>query len=334
MNKIVLTAVGGDTDETVSLVQDSAPEPGANDVLVTVEAAPVNNADLLFAAGWFGVYPHVPNAMGAEGVGRVTKAGRGVSSSLVGRRVVILPNFVHGTWADQVVVPADNVVAVTEKADPLQLAMLPVNPATAYALLHDYADLRPGDWIGMNMANSAVGQYVIPLAKRAGINVLAVVRREETVQQVRDLGAALVVTEGDDLGERAGKALEGRQLRLLLDGVGSPGQLEALVPSVEAGGTVVAFSSATGQSPVLPLADLIYRGISLRSFFILNWIRDTPRAELERVYGELAELVEAGVINAAVEATYPLAQHRQALAHAAKSGRSGKVLFVPTDRAA
>jgi NADPH:quinone reductase-like Zn-dependent oxidoreductase len=333
MSKIVLTAVGGDTNETVSLVTEPVSEPAANEVLVTVEAAPVNHADLLFAAGWFGVYPEVPNAMGAEGVGRVAKVGAGVSGSLVGRRVVILPTFVQGTWADRVVVPAANVVAVSEKADPLQLAMLPVNPATAYALLHDYVDLRPGDWIGTNMANSAVGQYVIALAKRAGVNVLAVVRREEAVQQVRDLGAAHAVVEGDDLAERVGKALDGKQLRLLLDGVGSSDLLGALVPSVEAGGTVVAFSSATGQSPSLPLPDLIYRGVSLRSFFILNWIGKTPRAELERVYGELAELVEKGVINAAVEATYPLARHQEALAHAAKGGRSGKVLFVPAERA-
>ncbi|WP_329459620.1 zinc-dependent alcohol dehydrogenase family protein [Streptomyces sp. NBC_01497] len=329
MNKIILTAVGGNTDETVALVQEPTPTPGADEVLVAVEAAPVNNADLLFAAGWFGVYPQVPNAMGAEGVGRVVAVGAGVSSSLVGERVLVLPTFVQGTWADQVVVPAGNVVPVTGKADPLQLAMLPVNPATAYSLLHDYVELRAGDWVGIDMANSAVGQYVIALAKKAGVNVLAVVRREETVPLVRELGATLVVVDGEDLGDRVAQALDGKQLRLLLEGVGGTEPLEQLARSVEAGGTVVAFSAATGQSPALPLADLIYRGVVLRSFFILNWIRTTPRAELERIYAELAELVEQDVINATVEATYPLAKHQEALAHAARTGRTGKILFVP-----
>jgi NADPH:quinone reductase-like Zn-dependent oxidoreductase len=126
------------------------------------------------------------------------------------------------------------------------------------------------------------------------------------------------------------KALEGTPLRLVLEGTGDPAQVAELVRSVEAGGSVVTFAAATGQAPALPLADLIYRGISLRAFFILNWIRDTPHEKLERVYAELAQLVEQGVIGATVEATYPLDRFRAALAHAQQTARSGKILFTPS----
>lgn len=334
MSHLFLTAVGGDPNETVQLDQDSDLTVGAEDVLVAVDAAPVNPADLLFTLGWFGVYPQVPNALGAEGTGRVLQAGAAADPNLVGRRVIILPTFVQGTWADKVVVPARNVIAVTEKADPRQLAMLPVNPATAYALLNDYADLKPGDWIGLNLANSGVGQYVIALAKRRGIKTLAVVRREEAAKRVRELGADLVVIEGADLGDRVAEALGGKQLRLLFEGAGGPEQVGELIRSVEASGSVVTFSAVTGQAPVVPLGDLIYRGISLRAFFILNWIRDTPRPELERIYTELAELVAEGAIGATVEATYPLDRYREALAHAGQQERSGKILFTPGQQAA
>jgi NADPH:quinone reductase-like Zn-dependent oxidoreductase len=138
-----------------------------------------------------------------------------------------------------------------------------------------------------------------------------------------------VVVDGDNLGDRVAQALDGARLRLLLEGTGDPAQIAELVRSVEDGGSVVAFSAATGQPPSLPLADLIYRGISLRAFFILNWIRNTPRERLERIYAELAELVAEGAIGAAVEATYPLGQFRAALAHAQQSGRHGKILFTP-----
>ncbi|WP_410813915.1 zinc-dependent alcohol dehydrogenase family protein [Micromonospora sp. 067-2] len=328
MSHLFLTAVGGDPTETVQLDENSQLSVGDGEVLVAVEAAPINPADMLFALGWFSVYPQVPSPIGAEGVGRVVQAGPGADQALVGRRVVILPTFVHGTWADQVVVPAQNVIPVTENADPLQLAMLPVNPATAYALINDYVTLRPGDWIGLNLANSAVGQQVIALAKQAGVKTLAVVRREDAAQQVRELGADLVVLDGDNLGNRVAEALDGTQLRLLLEGTGSPEQVAELVRSVEAGGSVVTFASVTGQSPALPLGDLIYRGVSLRAFFVLNWLRDTPRAELVRIYTELAELVERGVLRTAVEATYPLRKHREAIGHAARQERGGKVLFV------
>ncbi|GAA0389343.1 zinc-dependent alcohol dehydrogenase family protein [Microbispora corallina] len=334
MSRLVLTAVGGDLQDTVALVEDQDPPLAPGDVLVEVDAAPINNADLLFTMGWFSAQPQLPQALGAEGVGRVVRAGEDVDRTLVGRRVLILPTFVHGTWTDQVVVPASAVVpiSVTDGADALQLAMLPVNPATAYALLNDYAALRPGDWIGLNLANSAVGHHVIALARRAGIRTLAVVRREAAAEQVRALGADAVVVDGADLGERISAALGGERLRLALEGTADPGQTAALVQSLEDGGTVVTFAAATGQAPSVPVGDLIYRGIVLRAFFILNWIRDTPRKELEGVYAELADLVEQGVLKAPVEATYPLRDHRAALAHAARAERSGKVLFVPRDR--
>jgi NADPH:quinone reductase-like Zn-dependent oxidoreductase len=117
---------------------------------------------------------------------------------------------------------------------------------------------------------------------------------------------------------------------LLLEGTGDPAEVAKLVGVVEEKGTVVAFASATGQSPSIPLADLIYRGISLRSFLILHWIRDTTRDRLEAIYRELAELVAQGVISAEVEATYPLDEYQVALAHAQRTVRAGKVLFTPS----
>ncbi|GIF49298.1 NADPH:quinone reductase-like Zn-dependent oxidoreductase [Asanoa ferruginea] len=327
MSRLILTAVGGDPDQTVELDDDHDLTVGPDDVLVTIEAAPINPADQLFMLGWFGVYPQVPNPVGAEGVGRVTAAGPAVDQALVGRRVIILPTFVQGTWADQVVVPARNVVPVTDQADPKQLAMLPVNPATAYALLNDYVTIQPGDWIGLGLANSGVGQNVIALAKRAGIKVLAIVRRDDAAKQATALGADRVVIDGEHLGARIADALDGAKLRVLFDG-GAPG-LDALAPHIASGGTVVTFSSVTGAPPTVPLADLIYRGISLRAFYILNWVQTTPREKLERVYGELADLVAQGVLGTEVEATYPLTQYREALAHAGQQQRTGKILFVP-----
>jgi 2-desacetyl-2-hydroxyethyl bacteriochlorophyllide A dehydrogenase len=329
VSQLVLKAVGGDLANNISLIPDADVSPSADDVVVAVEAAPINNADLLFGAGLLGVYPDVPAPLGGEGVGRVVQAGAGVDPALIGRRALILPTFRYGTWAATTVVPARNVIPVRANVDVLQLAMLGI-PATAYALLDDFVPVQPGDWVGLNLANGAVGHCLIGLAKRAGIQTLGVVRRHEAAEEVRRAGADLVVVDGEDLGGRVSKALGDATLRVLFEGTGDPGQIAELVRAVKDGGSVIAFASATGQAPAIPLGDLFNRGISLRAFFILNWLRDTPREELERIFDDLADLIGHGVIRTVVEATYPLTQYREAVSHAQQSERSGKILFTPT----
>ena len=265
---------------------------------------------------------------GAEGVGRVVRIGPGVQGALADRRVIILPTFQQGTWADQVVVDARNVIPVGERGDALQLAMLGVNPATAYAALHHFVTLKPGDWVGQNLGNSAVGQAVVALAHRAGAKTLSIVRRPEGAKRLHALGADAVITAGPDLAEQIGSALGGERLSLVLDGVGGNSSAE-LVGALENGGTVVSYSSQTGESPVLSLPDLIYRGISLRSFYIVEWVKTAPRKVLETTYAELASLVEAGVLSAAVESTYPLTEYAAAFAHVQSPDRTGKILFTP-----
>jgi NADPH:quinone reductase-like Zn-dependent oxidoreductase len=325
MSQLTLTAVG-DIDGSVQLTTDVDPTLGADDVLVAIEAAPVNNADFLLAAGWYAFQPKVPFALGTEGVGKVVEAGSAANQALVGQRVIILPTNEQGTWADRVVVSAKNVVPVGDAADPVQLAMLTVNPVTAHLLLTRYVSLKPGDWVGQDLGNSAVGQHVIALARQAGVKTLSVVRSHSAAAQLRELGADLVIVDGENLAQRIGDALGGQPLRLALTGGAT---VDALASAVEAGGTVVAYSAVTGQAPALPLGDLLFRELSLRGFWIIKWLREASRAEIEATYATLGRLIENGVLHAAVDSTYPLERYREALDRARQSGRSGKVLLTP-----
>jgi NADPH:quinone reductase-like Zn-dependent oxidoreductase len=326
MSQIILTGVG-DVDGTARFEKNPDLTVGAQDLLVAIEAAPVNPADFLLANGWYGIQPEIPSALGSEGVGRVVEAGEGIDRTWLGKRVVILPTCEQGTWSDQVVVPVRNLVSAPEGADALQLSMLAINPATAYLLLKQYVDLEPGDWIGQNLGNSAVGRYTIALAKRAGVKTLSIVRREDAAKQLRPLGGDAVLVDGDNLGERIIEALGGARLRLVLDGAGGSTSME-LAKALEFGGTVVSYSSTTGAAPTPALGDLIYRELVFRGFWLINWLRNAPREEIEQTYAELAELVSDGVLNTAVEATYALEDYQRAFDHARKAERSGKVIFT------
>src|SRR5258708_13024707 len=114
---------------------------GTDDIQVEMEAAPVNPSEFLLVRGDYGVRPQLPSPVGGEGVGRVIDAGGAAGTRLVGRRVVILPTYEQGTWADKVATSHRNVVPVRETPDPLQLPMLPIVPPPPNPLFHKYPTL-------------------------------------------------------------------------------------------------------------------------------------------------------------------------------------------------
>jgi len=264
--------------------------------------------------------------MGSEGVGRVAKTGSKVDAALQGKRVLIVPTYEQGTWADQVVVPVRNIVPMSDEADPLQLSMIGVNPVTAYLLLNRYVSLMHGDWIGQTAANAAMGQYIIKLARLAGVKTLNVVRREEAAERVRQFGGDRVVVQGDNLHKDVEKALDGKQLSLVLDTVGGT-PVGELAKALKPGGSVVVYALQSGHFPAVSPKDLIYCGLSLHGFWLINWIRNAPRTEVQEIYQKLGDLVADGSLSAAVEHVYPLEQFKEAFEHSLRPSRNGKILF-------
>src|SRR5882762_10108986 len=325
MRQLQLIAHGEHSD-VIELNTVSEPALGQEDVLISMEAAPLNPSDFLFVRGTYGVRPAFPSSLGAEGVGRVAKIGSKVDVALQSKRVLIVPTYEQGTWADQVVVPVRNIVPMSDEADPLQLSMIGINPATAYLLLKRYVSLMPGDWIGQTAANSAMGQYTVALAKLAGVKTLNVVRREEAAEEVRQWGGDRVVLQGDNLPKDIEKALDGKRLSLVLDTVGGPA-VGALARSLKTGGSIAVYAVLSGQFPAISPKDLIYRDLSLHGFWLINWIRNAPRTEIQEIYQKLGDLVADGSLYAAVEHVYPLEQFKQAFEHSLRSSRNGKILF-------
>src|SRR5215469_10744065 len=103
MRQLQLLAHGEPLD-VIKLNTVSEPSLGEEDVIISMEAAPLNPSDFLFIRGIYGVRPTFPSPVGAEGVGRVTKVGSKVDVTLQGKRALILPTYEQGTWADQIVV--------------------------------------------------------------------------------------------------------------------------------------------------------------------------------------------------------------------------------------
>ena len=325
MKQVVLERYGAPAD-AVRCVE--APDPGApapDEVVFDVLAFPINPADLSMCRGTYRLRPPLPAGIGAECVGRVTAVGDRVAHVKAGDLVI---NLQRENWTQRRRVAADDVIPVPPGLDRLQAAMLRINPPTARLLLTDLVELRPGDWIIQNVANSAVGRFVIRLGRARGVRTVNVVRREALAAELAPLGADVCVVDGPDLAERVKAATGGASIRLGLDAVS--GQATARISTcVGERGVVCNYGSMSGEDPVMPRSKLIGEGQSLVGFILGRALAPRSRAEVRAIYGELAEQVRAGLLTAPVEQIYPIEEIRAAVAHAEQGGRRGKILVAP-----
>lgn len=307
------------------LVERETPVPGPGEALVEMLAAPINPSDLLTITGQYGLLPPLPAVAGNEAVGEVVAVGEGVNASRIGERVVMPPGY--GTWASHMLVPADRLWAVPTDADPLQLSMVRVNPPTAELLLRDFVPLERDEWIIQNAANSGVGEYVIQLARRRGLRTVNVVRREELIAPLQQMGADIVLLDGPDLPERVVDATQRAKIRLGLDAVGGSAT-ERIASALAPTGTVVNYGASGGESSRITPRTLIFRDITVRGFWLVHWFRRTPVAEQQVLYDALAGMIRRGELAARIQATFPLTQLHDAVTMAAQNARTGKVLLV------
>ena len=184
-------------------------------MLVKVLAFPINPADLLTMQG---IYPRadVPTpAIGNEAAGEIVAVGENVRDLAVGDRVILLS---LNNWRQYRLVNAREVVRISPRGDILQQAGLKVNPATADLLFSQFVELEPGSWVIQNAANSAVGRAANSARTRiSGIRTVNIVRRPDVVDELKALGAEIVLLDGDDLPGRVAEQVENAPILLGMD---------------------------------------------------------------------------------------------------------------------
>jgi NADPH:quinone reductase-like Zn-dependent oxidoreductase len=299
--------------------------PGPGEVNIKVEAGPINPAELLLIEGKYASRPPLPARLGIEGVGTITAVGEGVNELALGDRVMSLGRT---NWAEEIQVSSGAVVKVPKDADVQQLSMLKVNPATAMFMLERYVNLKPGDWVIQNAANSAVGRYIIQLAKTKGVKTLNVVRRTELVGELRKIGADVVLLDGDDLATRVRSEVGDANIPLAIDAVAGEGTLR-LGGALSEGGTMVNYGLLSGKPCQLTPELVVFQGITLTGFWLAKLLGTMKPDELQKLYAELASQITNGNLYTPVESAYRLDQLSDALKHAYQAERNGKVLLMP-----
>lgn len=261
------------------------PAPGPGEVVVEVGACGVCGSDLFLTKGGFdSTLPIVP---GHEVAGIVCLVGAGVDPALRGQTVAVYyiahcgrcrfctadrPNLclevrrlgveVDGGFAEQVVVPAANVIPAGGDTPMADLAVLTDAVATPYHALHAVARVRPGETVVV-FGVGGIGSNAVQLAARAGCRVIAVSRRESSLELARTLGAEATVAGGDDAVAGIRELTGPAGPEVVVQTVGSPAVDEQAVAAVGLGGRVILVGASTEPFRMRDV-DLIWREASVR----------------------------------------------------------------------
>jgi hypothetical protein len=322
--KHLIFADCGKPDQVLRLEDFEPRLPEEGEVLVRMDAAPINPADLNLIEGTYGVKVDLPAVPGIEGCGVVE-----VSKSYrfeAGQRVIFLRRA--STWATHTTVHDDHLLAVPLGIDARQAAMLKVNPATAWRLLHGFVELRPGDWVVQNAGNSAVGRCVIQLAREYGFRTVSFVRRVDLAAELRELGGDAVFSDDEAGYADANAMLGGATARLAFNAVGGESALR-LMKLLEEGGTHITYGAMARKPLTLPNGLLIFRDLRVRGLWVTKWLEDASSEEVRSTYETLVGLVANGRLVQAVDSVFPLEDWRSALERLKDSERNGKVLLIP-----
>jgi len=314
----------GNPADVLQVQSRAWPTPAADEAVVKMRAAPINPADLNQIEGKYPVRSKLPATPGFEGAGTIVELGADVKG-LTSSALVILPHNV-GTWRDAVAVKAEELVVVPDGIEPVQAAMLKINPLTAWRLLHDYVDLQKGNWLIQNAANSAAGRDVIQIAHELGYKTMNVVRRAELVDELRAEGGDVVLIDGDNLRDEVKSATGGASIRLGLNSVGGDSALR-LANCLAPGGTLVSFGAMSLQPLKIPTGLLIFKDLRFRGIWINKWYDNATPSERMQTFRSLFDMARRGVLKTKVEKAYPLSEVKAAVAHAAQGKRNGKIVF-------
>lgn len=325
MRAVTQTSPGG--PETLAVTELPDPEPGPGEVLVQVAATAVNRADLLQRQGFYPPPPGASEVIGLECSGTVAAVGEGVTGWAEGDRVCAL--LAGGGYAEQVVVPAGQVMPVPDGVDLVTAAALPEVACTVWSNVFMVAGLRPDEAFLVHGGAGGIGTFAIQLAARSGARVFATAGSADKLERCRELGAERAISYRDeDFVAVLREATGGRGADVVLDNMGAK-YLGRNVDVLADEGRLVIIGMQGGSKAELNIGQLL----SKRGAVIATALRSRPLDGKARICASVVEhvwpLVADGSVTPVVSAVLPLDEVADAHRLIESGDNVGKVLLTP-----
>ena len=316
--------------ENAGLATVPDPVPGPGEVLIAIEAAALNYADLLVIAGQYQFRPALPFIPGKGAAGIVAALRPGVAGFAVGDRVHAWVE--EGGWAERVAAPAALCRKLPTAMPFIDAAALALDYATAWFALRDRARCRPGETVLVLGASGAVGFAAVQLAKALGAHVLAGVASADKRDLALQAGADAVIDLArpdlrDSLRAQVHEATGGNGADVVLDPVGGA-VFEAAIRALAWRGRLVVIGFASGDIPTIKANYLLLKNIEVSGLQVSEYKKRAP-AEVERCFAELFALYTAGEIAPFVMETLPLERFAEGLRQIRDRTVRRKIVLTP-----
>ena len=316
----------GDAD-VLQAVDIEAPTPGPGRVVVDTVAAGVNRADVMQRRGHYPPPKGASPLPGLELSGTIREVGPEVEDWSVGDEVCALVD--GGGYAEQVLVPATQLLPVPDGVSVRDAAGLPEVTCTVWSNVFMTANLQPDEVLLVHGGTSGIGTIAIQLAKAAGARVAVTAGSEEKLAFCRELGADIAINYREqDFVEEVRSATDGHGADVILDNIGAK-YLPANVDLLATNGRLVVIGLMGGRTGELDLGKMLGK----RAAVIATSLRARPPAEKATIVAAVREhvwpLIEDGVVRPIIHGRHPLDRAADAHREMEASGHIGKILLTP-----
>lgn len=258
---------------------------------------------------------------GNEGVGVVEEIGSDVKGLCNGNRVIITEPA-QGTWRDIAVFDKKMLRVVPDDLGLVEAATLTVNPCTAYRMLSDFKNLKDGQVVIQNGANSACGQNVIQICKAWGIANVNIVRNRPEISDLKKylecLGATYVLTEEELRTTTLFKEKQIKKPILALNCVGGKSALE-IVRHLDKTAAMVTYGAMSRDPVTIPNSALIFKNISFHGFWMTAWKENASEDQKEQMMADIIKLMYEKKLVGPVHKMVKFEKYQEAIGNALSS---------------
>ncbi len=332
MKAMVLREFGG--PEKLRYEEVSDPTPGPGEVLIRLRTAALNRRDYFITHNQ---YPGVtlPTILGSDGAGEIAALGDGVDGLQIGQEVIINPSLdwgdnprvsgpdftilgspKDGTYAEKIVVPAENVFPKPKHLSWEEAAAIPLAGLTAYRALVTRGRLREGEVVVVPGIGGVVATFLLLIASALGARVFVTSSSDEKLRRAIELGAAGGVNSSDENWAKELQKAIGGGADLCVDSIGGE-VFPQLVRLTKPGGRIVTFGATRGPVPQLVMPFIFLKQLDILGSTMGN----------NEEFRQMVNLFEKHRIRPVLDRSYPLEQAAEALNRMKEGRQFGKIIL-------